>query len=368
MECRRGMVGIGLVLGLLASLHQPLCGQTKPSAASREPRETVIEIELLNSENAGGLAAQTWLQTFEKFEVSLVIRRGLVTDKPELREKTVGTLRYVTLIGKLTRNGSIEFPGKTYARGDEAAIKEWIDELRTYGVQGAPTGKPLWGLSKAQFEELYAGLTPRVENDVARAALPVAIESLKLPAAWPLRWSTPGEAAFKALREQNTVRQPVMGFTQATALAIVLKDRGFGFRPNRLPTGKIELLVEPLSDDPLNHWPIGWPLQTPAAELMPSLFKFTNIDIVQSSLLEVVPRVVNETSVPVVVDFMAIEQAGINLEALKLDHILKRTNWSVALRTTLVPNKLTREYWQDEAGRGFILISAAGAAKRKPGE
>ncbi|OYW18478.1 MAG: hypothetical protein B7Z55_10545, partial [Planctomycetales bacterium 12-60-4] len=309
-------------------------------AATNGPRSTVLNVELLAGADGGALHSQAWGQVFDKWGVSLIIRRGLVSDKPDLKEKTVGTLRYVTLIGRLDRAGDLEFPGRAFSRTDAAALKEWLDELQTYGVQGTPSGKPLWGLSKPQFEELYAALSALNEEEVKGATIPVAIERLKLPVKFPFRWSTKAEERYRSLGIETTVRQPLKGFTLATTLAVMLNDRGFGFRPNRLPDGSVELVGEILSDDPLDQWPVGWPIQNQTPLVVPGMFAMANIELDDLPADSVMEAAAELTKTPVLIDYATLDREQVQLSKVLLKHPFKKTTWSLALRAMLVPEKL----------------------------
>lgn len=338
--------------------------QAQPNTGGEGPRSTTVNVEILSAADGGGLHAQAWGQVFEKWDTPLIIRRGLVSDKPEVTEKTVGTLRYVTMIGRLSRSGSLEFPGRSFERTDAVALKEWIDELKTYGVQGAPSGKPLWGLSKPQFEDLFAELSAVAREEVRGASLPVAIERLQLPPKYPLRWSTKAEERYRRLGVEVTVRQSIQGFTKATALAVLLNDREFGFRPNREPDGSIELVVEILTQEPLDHWPVGWPLQKQAPVALPGLFAMTNIELEDTAAATVLEAAAELAKTPILIDYANLDREQVRLDQLMLKHPFKKTTWSLALRAMLVPNKLNREYWQDEAGRSFVWITPVGKTRR----
>ncbi len=359
----RSLAVLILSLGILSFPDAPTSAQEAASGVGAV-RSTTVNVELLSRSEGGAVHAQEWGRVFEKLEVSLVIRRGLPGDMPELKETVRGTLRTVTLIGRLERNGDISFPGKTIRRSDTPALQEWMNELKTYGAQGAPVGKPLWGLSKPQFEALFAALATPTKADVVDKTLPVAIEALELPAAYPLRWSSRAEQQFRNLVADNTARQSITGFTTATALAVILNDRGFGFRPNRAPDGTIELVVEPLTDEPPNHWPIGWPTQKQVPELLPGMFAFANIAFRDWTLAELVRHSSEATKDPVVVDYAALNRDEPDWMNLRFRHTFRKTTWSLALRYALVPEKLNREYFQDEAGRGFVLITTIGKPRR----
>lgn len=356
------------ILALLAAgwiclvAASPAAAQAERAATPR-PRTTTVEVELLAGNDGGALHAQQWRSIFEKLDIQMIVRRGILEEKPEIKEKEVGTLRVVTAVGRLDRNGRIVFSDRAFATGDSAKLKEWLDDLKTYGAQGSPQGKPLWGLSKAQFEALYVALGELQEEELQGKTLEAAVAAVKLPANHPARWTTAAQERRQSLPEGATVRQRVAGFTKATALAIALNDRGFGVRPNRTPAGQIELAIEIL-DAKADHWPIGWPLQQQAPTALPGMFAMTNVQLDQVPLLDVLEAVDGLAEVPVLIDFAEIDRRHIDLDKLRVSHPLKKTTWSLALRAILVPQKLTREYWQDEAGRAFVWVTPTG--KERP--
>lgn len=349
-----------LCLLLLLVFSVVLAAQTTSPQAATAPVKTLLEVVLLNSPEGGALHSQDWRSAFEQLDVRVSIRRPILDDKPEVQERTVGTLRYVTVIGIIDRQGRLVFPGRTFTRSETARLKEWLDELTTYGAQGAPHDQPLWGLSRPQFEKLYAVLMEACPTELQGQPLTDAVKALEIPAAYPVRWSTEALNLLQKLGESSTVRQPVAGFSKATALAIALNDRGFGFRPNRTPSGAIELVIEPQSDDRHGMWPVGWPLQRQAPQALPGLFVFTNIQLQQEPLADVLAAVSDLTETPILVDYAALARRQIDFSTLRATHPLKKTTWSLALRAILVPQKLHREYWQDEAGRAFVWITTIG--------
>jgi len=351
------LMGSGMLLSQVSA-------QSPPKSAVDAPRSTIINIELLAGADGGALHAQAWGKLFEDWDMSLVVKRGLIDDQPDIKEKTVGTLRYVTLIGKLDRAGNIAFPEHKFSRSQQREFKEWLDELQTYGIQGSPAGKPLWGLSKPQFEELFNAISDPLAQPVIELSLPEAIEKFQLPVKYPLRWSTESEAEFRKLGPENTVRQEVAGLSKATALAILLNDRGFGFRPNRTPQGSLELVVGPRSEDPLEQWPIGWPPQQQVPHLLPGMFVMTNIEFEKAPVSEILEIAAGLSETAILLDHAALARQQIELSKILVEHPLKKTTWSLALRSLLVPKKLNREYWQDEAGRGFVWITPIGKAAR----
>jgi hypothetical protein len=356
----------GVVCALACFYAHTLFAQPPATKSPAAATKTILNVELLTGADGGALHAQDWRGVFEQLDVAVTIRRAVLDDKPDLKERTVGTLRYVTVIGQLDRQGRLVFTTGTFTRADAAKLKEWLDELKTYGSQGKPEGQPLWGLSKTQFEALYLALSERLEDELQTMTVERAVTAAKLPAAYPTRWSVAARERAVRLGAQGTVRQPVAGFSKATALAIGLNDRGLGFRPNRTAAGTLELVIEPQSAERFELWPVGWPLQQQAPVQMPGLFAMTNIQLQQESLVDVLAAAADLTDTPILLNHSELDRRQVEVAALKASHPLKKTTWSLALRAILVPQKLNREYWQDESGRAFVWITPIGKERQAP--
>ncbi len=326
------------------------------SGASSKHRTTSVEIKLLTGADGGSLHAQQWSKVLEPLDVSIQIQRSTLNDKPEVRERNVGTLRYVTAVGTLDRSGKISFPGRSFDAADGPKLREWINELKTYGAQGTPEGQPMWGLSKEQFAKLYDSLQKPVEAELLDLPLTEAVPKLPLPKPYPVRFSQAATTLLEQTGAKNRVRQDVRGFSAATALAIMLNDCRLGYRPNRTPAGGLELLVEPLGQRQ-DLWPIGWPLQKQRIKAAPKLFAMTPIELNQVELTDLLATVAELTETPVMLDYFEIEQKNIDLSKLTVSFKRAETSWSVALKNVVVPKKLSREIWQDEAGRAFVWIT-----------
>ncbi len=331
-------------------------------AKKTTPKTTIIEFELLQSSDGGGMHAQTWSKVLGPLDVSLRIHRPLLDDKPELKEREAGNLRYVTAVGLLDRSGQISFPDRSFTLSDSVKLKEWVTELRTYGVRGTPTGRPLWGLTREQFTLIYDGLIKPVEFDTEEMPLRQMVANLSLPPQYPLRWSADATAELARLGDRTKVRQQLKGFSTATALAVVLNDLRLGFRPNRTPSGEIELLVEPRNSKQ-EPWPIGWPLQRQNVKAAPKFFVMVPIVLSDVELSDVINGISKASETPILIDYAELDAKKIDLEKIKVSFPRKTTNWSIALSRMIVPQRLTQELWQDEAGRAFVLITTTRAGR-----
>ena len=327
-------------------------------------KNTVIEFELLQADGGGGVHGQNWLKVLEPLDVGLRVRKPILGDKPEMKEREAGNTRFVTAIGTLDRSGNLVFPDRIFALSEATKLKEWINELRTYGIKGTPVGKKLWGLSEDQFASLFDGLLKKVDFETENLPLKQAVTKLPLPAEFPVRWNSEAVELLAKQGDKARVRQELKGFSAALALALSLSDNGFGFRPNRTPSGVIELLIEPRNTK-LEQWPIGWPVQRATFKAAPKLYAMAPIELSDVELSDVLIAISELAETPILIDYAELDAKQIDLEKIKVSFPRKMTTWSLALRQLVVPKRLTRELWQDEAGRVFVWITTTRAGRAK---
>lgn len=362
--------------------------ETRPTTTAAtdrfDPSHTTVRVELLMEAENGGLEAQQWSKTLADFGYPARIRRPVLDDKPGISESSRGPLRTVTVVGTLDGRGGLAFPGRRFARDEAASLKEWLDELKKYGAQGSPEGKPLWGLSKSQFEAVYAALARPVTTDTTGLTLDEALAKLPLPKEYALRFNAAAKSEAD-LAQGTRVSRSVAGLTAGTGLAFVFNEFGLGFRPERTPEGGIDLLVEPLpaptkptaEDDekPLVYWPVGWDVKEDTApaskkpvrdedavlpnrlQLAPSLFAVREIGFDKAPLAEVFAAAEEATGMPVLLDRAGVEAAGVNLAKARFSQPAKRTMWMIALGSATFPNRLRHDLRRDEAGHPLVWVS-----------
>ena len=205
--------------------------------------------------------------------------RRHVRDKIEVRERMLGRLREVKVIGKIDAKGRLAVPGRTFTPDDSVKLREWLRELATYGAQGSPEGKPMWGLLEDQFKAVHNGLAQKVEKEPQGQPLETAMKTLELPAEYPLRMTTDaGEWLKKTFPTLPPVRQKLKGISKGTALSILVNEYGMGFRPLRTPSGSLELVVDPLTKT-TDLWPIGWAPKPSRQVVAPKLFELKPVEI-----------------------------------------------------------------------------------------
>ena len=335
-----------------------------PAPKKAAPKTTIVEMELLQETGGGGLHAQKWLKVLEPLDVSLRVHRPIAADKPEMKEREAGNTRYVTAIGTLDRSGNILFPDRTFSLNDTVKLTEWIEELRTFGVKGTPVGQPLWGMTDEQFASLYDKILQPIDFPTEDLPLKELISKLPLPSEFPLRWSSDASDRLQQRGDRTRIRQELKGFSTALVLALALNENELGFRPNRTPSGAIELLVEPRNTKS-DQWPIGWPVQKQTFKAAPKLYAMVPIELNDAELSEVISAISELSETPILIDYVELDAKQIDLEKIRVSFPRKMTSWGLALRQLVVPQRLTREFWQDEAGRVFVWITTTKAGRSK---
>jgi hypothetical protein len=320
---------------------------------------TIVSIEILTGSSGLVLKLNQWRTVFQNLGVSVRVRQVVLNERPETRERKQGPLRLVKVVGWLDRSGTLVFASHSFSLNEREKLKEWIDELKAYGAEGSPEGKPAWGLNKTVFIAINKTLSEPVKQDTAGLPLETAISKLELSKQYPLRFSLD---ARNQLREKaalkRTVHQNVKTLSKGTALAILLREQEFGFRPLRTPSGSVELVVEPFSKT-TDLWPVGWPLPDtlPRFKAFPVLFKITPIAFQDVKLTDLLDSVSAKTGHMIILDRDHLMQKGIDPDKLVVSFPYRKISWALMLRRVTAPHHLRREYRLDEQGHPFIWIT-----------
>lgn len=318
--------------------------------------KTVLDVQLVVGKEGVGLHSQRWLRVFEKMEIPLTVRPGDIAEKLSVTEQVLGNgARRVQLVGRLDRGGRIVFTDRSFTEAEADKLAEWLTELREFGAQGSPTGKPVWGLSNDQFDRLFRGLTTPVRSDLQGQPLAEAVAAFDLPAEFPLSFSDSAAARIEAAGSAAKVHAELKGVAQGSALAAMLNQWGLGFRPQRSKSGALQLTVVTLAEAN-DVWPVGWPPTKKATETAPTLFKLLPIELDDIELDAVLESVADVSKVPVLIDHHGLQQQKIDPASIKVSHPRRQASYNMMLKTVTAAARAQHEIRIDEAGKPLVWV------------
>lgn len=334
---------------LQAQLPAP---SSKPQGA---PIKTTVSVTLLTETTGAALFAQEWGRIFRDLKISIRTRRSVLDDKPAIDENVRGTFREVRLVGVLDRKGEIHFPGHQFARRDIGKLKEWLNELKTYGAQGSPDSKPVWGLSTAQFKMVFEALAEPAPVNVQGLSLKAAIKKLDLPETLPVRFSIAADQRL-AKDSQATIVPDLEKLAKGTVLAIILKQYGLAFYPSRTPSTSLELAVTPVGAT-RSPWPIGWDLKLSRKDTAPRYFQLIPVELNNVPLRDVLLAASNASGIPIIADEYEIKKKNVDLDEITVTIPKKQTTWGILIGKAIGRKALTRKLMIDERGQPFVWIT-----------
>ena len=320
--------------------------------------KTILEIQVLTPPIAGSvLDAQRWREIFKESGVSVRFRQPLLSDKMEITESTRGTFRIVKLVGELDRRGMMHFPGHEFTLQNPGLLKDWLGELRQFGAQGSPKGKPLWGLTEVQFEELTKSLSARVQTSTLGLDFDAALAAIPLGPGHKLVIHSSAQEILPA-ESEAPLKIDVAGLSTGTALAAVLSQWQMGFQPLRTPGGRVDLLVQPL-DQIDRAWSIGWDVDpiTPRDQIVPILFEMVETGFDAVPLTDVLQAISTRTGVPIVLDHAQCRARGIDPGALAVSYPYKKSAWILVVRSVVRTHRMNYKLRLDEAGTPFLYVA-----------
>lgn len=343
---------------------KPARKPSEPAAGKNKTSRTVITIELLTGAEGIGLQARRWQEVLGKLDVTLTVRPGRRAEKVELTERKSGGLRTVQVKGVLDTRGRLIFPDQIFTENDTDKLAAWLDNLRTYGAEGNPDGRPAWGLTKEQFDGIYAALKRPLAFETRDVELDKALAKFELPTEYPLKFAAD---AARSLKQHNAaqVSQSLKGIAQGTALAVILGEQGLGFRPRRLPDGSVELTVV-TREESGKTWPVGWPIRQNLPEAAPALFVIKPIELEDLPLDAILEAAAGVIGIPILIDRAGLTAKGVDLAEVKITFPARRTTWIEALKTFTFKAKSKIEVLTDEQGKPFVWVTPLQSPSRTP--
>ena len=320
------------------------------------PKATTLSFEIITPQGTGSrVAAQDWGRVFAKLGHTVRVRQQTASDtgSPEpVTQTETKSARRIKATGLLDNRGIVHFGKDKFRVTDTVRLKDWIDNLKKYGVQGDPSGKPIWGLTKDQFDNFFRATAKPLATEVQGMPIEQAVRTMEFPASTPIKWT---DDAKKIAASADEVQRELKLYGRGAALAILLNDAGLGFYPERAPSGSVELLIAKRSR--VDMWPIGWPPKLSLAKTIPEFYKRVPVSLPNVTLTRVFGAIEANTKIPILIDHYQIKAKGQEFDKMKVEVKPRKMSWNSVIRTVTVKNRLNYDVRVDELGKTFVWVS-----------
>jgi hypothetical protein len=322
-----------------------------PIFANAEPR---VEMELMFEPGFSLTSAQPWLSVVEKAGAANVrIRQGRDGDRAEIHTTGAGATAVHRVTGVLTSDNRLLLPAGRFSLQDQARLADWISKLKAGGVEELTAPRVGFGLTEQEFAAFQRRLaTPLAFSTIDQSAAECA-KNLARGLGLPI---VVDDASRAALNDDFRLSEEMLGMSQGTALAAMLRPSGLAFAPWREPGGKVSLKIA-LSKNLRESWPIGWPAEKTPREAMPDLFKFLNVEIADTPYPEAMTALQGRLKAPFLYDHNALARHRIDLAAVRVSVPAGRTYYKRILDQLFFQAKLKSELRVDDAGAPFLWIT-----------
>jgi len=340
------MRSLPVLLALMASV---LAFLAPPAGAAGQ-----VELQLVTEPDFPATDIQRWYETLSKLNSgTLNIRAARAGDKIEVINKGTKDSPIYVVYGVIKNSGELQVPGGRFKLSDRSGIGRWLEEMRTFGPQGTPEGKPLYGLNAAQFGDVKRDLAKPVDFatlGVARLdALKKIQEKLKLK-------SQIDQQTLRAFAASDKMEEELKGLSSGTAIAYLLRPAGLAMRPERLPSSDLQYVVASSAATP-EPWPVGWPLEKRRQDIAPQMFEMIPVDIEPVPLATALEVIGERIEMPIILDKNNLVKHEVNIQEVKVSFPAKQSTYSIVLTRLLGQARLTSDVRVDEADKPFLWVT-----------
>lgn len=324
------------------------------SVALAQPR---VDLELLTEKGFPLEGSQEWIEALKSVGASGIrIRAAGPSDEGGI--VTGGTVKSPTykVTGVLTSGNVLRLPGAQFRLQDKGKIAAWIRKLQEGGEEGLFATTGAFGLTAKQLVAMHDGLAHRV--DFSTKGKPAGQVVRKIIASLSKVEVAVDGSAGKTLEGDETTLDELSGVTSGTALAAALRPLGLVLVPLP-PRGEQLRLAIADARAAKESWPVGWPPEKPPKDAMPDLFKFLNVEIVDTPLNEALDAIQGRLKSPFLYDHNSMARHKVDTSTVKAKIPSGNTYYKGILDRLLSQSKpqLKCEIRVDEGGQPLLWIT-----------
>jgi hypothetical protein len=336
------LIGVASGLALLAGVDLVQAAQ---------PR---IEMEVCTAEGFSLTGARDWSKMLSELGLASVrIRGARADDAPAINKLGNDDAPTYHVVGILAADGKLSLPKGKFALSDKARLTQWLDKLRSDGIEAIAVKPAAFGLVPSQLVKAHEALAVPVRfstrGQTPRDAAKKIADSLTL------RFVT-DPASQRALATTEPVADELRGLSSGTALAAVLRPLGLVMFPEK-EGSQLRLRIADGRSAP-EHWPVGWPVKSNPGETVPDLFKSLSVEIADNPLGETLAAIAGRVKTPLVIDYNALARLDVDLSTTKVSVPRTSTFYAKVLDRVLAQANLKYEIRLDEADKPFLWVTS----------
>lgn len=322
------------------------------ATAKAEPR---VELELATEPGFPLTGAHAWIEMLSDLGIENVrIRQAKVGDQTQIKTEGSGDFTVHRVTGALTAANQLQLPAGRFSLHDKARLAQWLAKIKAGGVEELTAPRTMFGLTPQELGDVSKRLARPLTFSTKDQAASESAKSLVRGLGFPATLDRPALAAF-----ESDWRFPdeLLGISQGTALAVLLRPLGLAFVPQRELGGRVSLRIAP-QGDLRESWPLGWPPDKKPQESAPDLFKFLNVEIADTPLSDALGAIQGRLDLPFLYDYNTMTRDRIDPAATKVSLPGGRTYYKRILDRLLFQAKLKSDVRVDESGAPFLWITS----------
>ena len=329
--------------------------------AGQQTSQYLIDFDvLIQPQPTYRINAQRWGKVLQQLGLVVTFRDGRPGERTQIENVPNQDPPTTAIVGIMEPDGRILIRNKKYSINSPQALADLVQQVSTYGAAGPPETSPQWGLTDEQFAFVTQQLSVSVTDQIQLRTAVEAIDSLKLPSVFQVRFADSArEQAFAVADVPADSLASLVGMSKGTAMAIVLAQYGLGFRPlagNGPGYYIIEIHAGGEND---NLWPVGWKTKETLISINPALFRAVEFELEAVELKGLIAVIAERIQLPCFYADYQLQAAGINPEQLAYSR--KRDKVTPSRMLTLLGDKFKMglDVRCDEAGQCFLWVTTA---------
>ncbi len=344
-------------------------------------------VEITSLAGPHGTAPQEWLQRLAEAGAgpTRIVSGGKGEPRLEELGKTPSGASLVKVYAVLTREGLLVLPGSNgperFRASDRSKLKEYFDRIASRGVEAVTVPRGKYGLTEAEFTDLFTRLQKPMPTLPDGATIADAIDAAERAARVTIEIDVP---VRDVLRTKSEVAASIDGLSVGTALAAVLKQEGLALQPQAAALGEPSTQIGGVNHtrrtpptrvggsptilrvaelrDAQEAWPAGYDAEGTPTQTAPGLMKFLTVEVEGYTLAEayeaIGPRVKwKDKPLPIVWDHFALRASAINPATVEVRFPKKRTFYKSLLDSLASQARLKLDLRVDEAGTPFLWLT-----------